>query len=421
MHKQIKRFQWGGNTIMPRISNQGFTLFNTQLPKTSTSFNTQSSDLFGQVLQGTINFNQAKQSAAKGTKTFDQMLGINQTNSGQMTSGTAPTSKNFMSTKGASMAGGILAGVYDAIPSLDTNINNTDSQMQNIRGEANKALLSGVAGPQGMLAGAINMGIDKTGGFTDASEGLGKGIDVGNAIASLALPGAGYFTKKTKDYSLSKELAGSTGYTGTVASGKNVQKNTNARLLFGASKQNRLTDEQQKKDSQVQDIMNKNREALIASNYSGISTRNQIRNTGGVKIGSVGANGMKIMQIEAQRILNLKKQKTNHVTAFKNGGTVNVIPTGALHAHKHNMDKLDDNYKHLTHKGIPVVVEEGNKLVQQAEIERNEIIFRLEVTEKLEKLMKADTDEAAIEAGKLLVYEILENTIDNTGLLKEIS
>lgn len=99
----------------------------------------------------------------------------------------------------------------------------------------------------------------------------------------------------------------------------------------------------------------------------------------------------------------------------------NVIPEGALHANKHHMENADD----LTNKGIPVV---DNKGEQQAEIERNEIIFNLEVTKKLEELnskfQKEETpqkekDELAIKAGKLLVNEILHNTIDRTGLIKE--
>lgn len=109
---------------------------------------------------------------------------------------------------------------------------------------------------------------------------------------------------------------------------------------------------------------------------------------------------------------------------FKNGGKTeeldtpkieettqkNIIPEGALHARKHNME----NAENLTKKGIPVVDNEGE---QQAEIEKNEIIFTLEVTKKLEELMKDGSDEAAIEAGKLLVKEILFNTDDRTGLI----
>lgn len=103
----------------------------------------------------------------------------------------------------------------------------------------------------------------------------------------------------------------------------------------------------------------------------------------------------------------------NILPEFKEGGKFNLIPEGALHARKHNMD-----VEGITPKGIPVVSHsEGGEIEQQAEIEREEIIFRLEVTKKLEELAKDGSDEAAIEAGKLLVEEILYNTIDNTNNL----
>nr|DAU84773.1 MAG TPA: hypothetical protein [Caudoviricetes sp.] len=97
----------------------------------------------------------------------------------------------------------------------------------------------------------------------------------------------------------------------------------------------------------------------------------------------------------------------------------NVIPEGSLHAHKHNMD----NAEGLTKKGVPVVDEEHK---QQAEIEKNEIIFTKEVTEKLEELYKIyysedssrkEKDNAAIDAGKLLTKEIMLNTDDRTGII----
>ena len=109
--------------------------------------------------------------------------------------------------------------------------------------------------------------------------------------------------------------------------------------------------------------------------------------------------------------------------SFKNGGKTiskeeespqkNVIPEGALHKNKHHME----NAENLTQKGIPVIDNEGE---QQAEIEKNEIIFTLEVTTKLEELMKDGSDEAAIEAGKLLVEQILFNTDDRTGLINTL-
>ena len=110
----------------------------------------------------------------------------------------------------------------------------------------------------------------------------------------------------------------------------------------------------------------------------------------------------------------------DEVRAFKEGGKVNsrdmnVIPEGALHARLNHMDNED-----FTKKGIPVVAKDGDKLEQTAEIERNEIIFNLSVTNKLEELMKDGSAKAALEAGKLLAEEILHNTIDNTGLIKEV-
>lgn len=110
------------------------------------------------------------------------------------------------------------------------------------------------------------------------------------------------------------------------------------------------------------------------------------------------------------------------IVKHQEGGSINIIPEGALHARKHNMDM-----EGITPKGIPVVSnKEGGEVEQQAEIEREEIIFRLEVTKKLEELEKKyyddetsqkEKDECALEAGKLLVEEILYNTQDNTNSL----
>ena len=116
-----------------------------------------------------------------------------------------------------------------------------------------------------------------------------------------------------------------------------------------------------------------------------------------------------------------KRTKLNYDFELKQGGSLNVIPDGALHARLHHMD-IDN----ITKKGIPVI---DNNEKQQAEIELNEIIFRLEVTKKLEDLKrkhgdyeysKKEKEEVELEAGKLLVDEILYNTDDRTGLIKTI-
>lgn len=129
------------------------------------------------------------------------------------------------------------------------------------------------------------------------------------------------------------------------------------------------------------------------------------------------------MQVKTTEILIVEPELIEDgVDLFKDGGAINIIPEGALHARKHNMDM-----EGITPKGIPVVSnKEGGEVEQQAEIEREEIIFRLEVTKKLEELEKKyyddetsqkEKDECALEAGKLLVEEILYNTQDNTNSL----
>ena len=115
-------------------------------------------------------------------------------------------------------------------------------------------------------------------------------------------------------------------------------------------------------------------------------------------------------------------QTSKEPQQFKEGGQMNVIPEGSLHARLHHMEGADN----LTKKGIPVVDNEGN---QQAEVERAEIIFNKEVTDKLEELLKKfnseehtakEKDDFAIEAGKLLSTQIIENTDDRAGLINKV-
>ena len=131
-------------------------------------------------------------------------------------------------------------------------------------------------------------------------------------------------------------------------------------------------------------------------------------------------NGGSIIELISETTISLVNPLD--IPEFQNGGSINVIPDGALHARKHNM-----NLDGITEKGIPVVSEKDNgKIEQQAEIEKEEVIFRLEVTQKLEELEKKyyseeasqkEKDEYALEAGKLITEELLHNTKDNAGLL----
>lgn len=85
-----------------------------------------------------------------------------------------------------------------------------------------------------------------------------------------------------------------------------------------------------------------------------------------------------------------------------------MIPKGKLHKENNNLGKKD--------KGIPVIDNSGNK---EFEVEKEELILTLEVTEQVEKLAaiyNSTQDELKlIELGKLLTEEILRNTKDNSG------
>lgn len=113
----------------------------------------------------------------------------------------------------------------------------------------------------------------------------------------------------------------------------------------------------------------------------------------------------------------------NNPQAFKQGGQMNLIPEGALHARKNNMKLAESG--DVTHKGIPVVDNQGQ---QQAEIECNEIILNLTTTQKIEKFYKeykeeesqSKKDEIAIECGKMLAKSIIEDTDDKTNLIQEV-
>lgn len=113
---------------------------------------------------------------------------------------------------------------------------------------------------------------------------------------------------------------------------------------------------------------------------------------------------------------------------------VSVIPEGALHAHKHNLEGLEGK---ITTKGIPViqnvddsvetfaeVKQHGGDLLQSAEIEREEVIFSRELTdfieEKRKEWHKTGSNEVLEEVGKRVTKELLFNTDDNAGLITKI-
>lgn len=113
----------------------------------------------------------------------------------------------------------------------------------------------------------------------------------------------------------------------------------------------------------------------------------------------------------------------NEVDSFKNGGQMNIIPEGALHARKNNMEGAG---KDFTAKGIPVLDNGGE---QKAEIEKEEWTMTKELTDDIEswykkyydeEISQKDKDELAIKCGKRICKELLHNTDDRAGLIDKI-
>lgn len=193
-----------------------------------------------------------------------------------------------------------------------------------------------------------------------------------------------------------------------IGAGKRYRKKVQEREQFRGLSEGILANANLNKDATAGAIQN------MANKYN-LEKMGGWQQTNGIRFGKTG---MKYDLTFAHNVMNLIPSKDD-ISKFKEGGKMNVIPDGALHARKHNIEDSSLDGK-ITKKGIPVMHEEGGELTQVAEIEKNEIIFTKEVTEKLEELRDKGTEEAAIEAGKLLVQEILYNTQDNTGLLKLI-
>ena len=241
----------------------------------------------------------------------------------------------------------------------------------------------------------------------------------------------------TKDNEAFEQVGSSYGGTQATVDDALTKSGKKYGLFSGGARNraNRQIHNAQMQQSKMSNIADEAQMAFAASNNPLLGLGTQLQLNGGYQQNTVraGKSGLKMDKDFAKRVVKLSKGqkekrkkiqeevRMEEVAGFKNGGAVNVIPDGALHAHKHHLENVDEKFEDVTSKGIPVITEEkGGDIKQHAEVEREEIIFNLEVTKQLEKLMQDGSDEAAIEAGKLLVYEILENTVDNTGLLNTV-
>lgn len=330
---------------------------------------------------------------------------------------TKPTSGfgNFMGSTGMNIASQVLGAIG--------NIGGPNG------GEQAAAIKSGIRsvtdklGPIGMAIGAAD---DLLGGIAGMAGKKLDGVSTGDKVIS-SIPVIGnaaslFSSKLTKhnfdrssvasDYSFNKEQAASD------LGGKSI--------LFGKGKKEKQIANAWSMYNKKADITDFNKKRLDSDAAMSLNTQNQLRFSGGQQLYSLAKHGMKFPELDEARVI-ISRWSTNSTEPkkFQLGGKMNLIPEGALHARKHNLEKINPELEgQITSKGIPVVAQGEGGVIQQAEIEKEEVIFRKEFTDELERLYKQyqddSSDDIAIEAGKLICYELLKNTDDRSGLIKSI-
>jgi hypothetical protein len=451
MRKLVKRYQWGGTSTWGPYTipqNNGTPVYQNLMGKDwAADFGKSAEQIMaptnslidfnakvGDLLSMSLKFNRDSNKAIQDIKKF-----------GRNSSTVTPNSGIFSKAKiGNTMnvAGGIADVVGSLIPQKEQSALTTGLN-QGYDAAANA--VSAIPGVGTIIGGAMKVG----GMLSDGLTALGVGTDQMTTadkildskflkLTPLGLVnaiGAKKADTITKDNEAFEQVGSS--YGGTLDTVDNALTKSGKKYgLFSGRARNKANEQihnAQMQQTKMGNIADEAQMAFLASNNPLLGLGTQLQLNGGYQQSAVraGKSGLKMDREFAKRVVKLSKGqkrkkiqeevRMEEVAGFQNGGAVNVIPDGALHAHKHHLEDIDGKFEEVTTKGIPVITEEkGGDIKQHAEVEREEIIFNLEVTKQLEKLMQDGSDEAAIEAGKLLVYEILENTVDNTGLLNTV-
>ena len=377
-------------------------------------------------------YNYNKNTITGGSKSFDKNKKkfVKQQND-QYSSGGQTNNKFRISWQGVAQSAG---SAIDVFTQAKTDPSDSQAQLQNqVRGGISDAAIQS-GNPIAMAIGVGSKLVDAIGAQTglnldniDKEAGKDAGISgTARGFNNLMnyIPGNsmiwGAFASKTQNADVIsdevKDIQGA--YGDSYGDLESAQKLSGKRFLFGRRKANKFINEANETNQKMQDIATTNTLRKQSDYGNDIMQQNLNRYAGtNYMYNAVGKQGMKLMSIEqAKLILMMRKNvEQKELQIFANGGAINIIPEGARHSRLNHLDEVHDDFEDVTKKGIPVVTPtEDGDLEQVAEVECGEIIFSKSVTEKLEELMKDGSDEAAIEAGKLLVKEIIKNTDDKT-------
>ena len=369
---------------------------------------------------------------------------------------------------GAQLATAAFQGIGTAVgasqQASDSNLTKGVDQVYNTAAQAVENLgpvgkIVGTAMQNAKIAGDLIQGL---GGGTDQQTTTDKWMDSAFFSWNIGMLN-GFAGKKSDSFAVDQDILAEVGssYGGTVdamgdaaeKAGKKyglfsskARKKANKAIADAKAKQNLMGDIADSASDQRLAAQSMGEQAGLAYSLMTDGGYNQKYTYAAKQGGILEWNLVETLEWEPQVILNWElpefkeggsielQEELEWIPEFKDGGKTddsdipeieetnqkNVIPEGALHKNKHHMEHAE----RLTKKGIPVIDEDGE---QQAEIEHSEIIFTLEVTKKLEEYYdifysedssNKEKEQAALDAGKLLVYQILENTEDRTGLIE---
>lgn len=341
----------------------------------------------------------------------------------------------------------VMSGISNAVSGL-TNIassfvdidDNSSFKQQQMVGDA----LINSGNPYAMAAGAAFKGLsmmDQALGINvntiNKNEAKVAGISKGerflnNALGFLPGTGAGLLAGKVGDFDYDERLNTLGGsYGKTLSDMQTIEGMSEGRYLFGKKKINNTIRELEEDQDTLLNAQKTNTLRKNSDYKYNLEKQNLNRLAGNnYTLTEMGKNGMKLLsKDEVRKLIESRKQVNEDVAVFKDGGKMNILPEGKLHAHNHHLEDVDKRLEDITKKGIPIVsVSESGELSQVAEVEKEELILHLELTQQIETLWEQyknaqtpeEKNQIAFECGDLLCKEIITNTDDNTNLIKDL-
>lgn len=283
---------------------------------------------------------------------------------------------------------GIALNTQNLLSSIGSSNSSTKTMNIADSGVGTVSSIASMFGPQGQAVGAAINAINSIGG------------------SLIGTP------KSIKNFDINKNIG--SGFGGTIGQATQLKGAANtysssglAGKLFGGAGLKKKIQESNIRQSAASDLSNLGQQQMNAAAQSqDMFALNQSKKNNGSLYGTgaqptIGRKGM---------VLQKKTEK------FQNGGqTKSVIVNGALHARKHDLMNLDEfKNAEITGKGVPVISKgEGGEISQECEVEKNELILTKDITDKLNELFEKNDEESQIEAGKILAYEIMKNTVDS--------